>query len=115
MRQRTDIGLKIQDVKIGKRVYYYSWVNDHENPEGRPAVITGEVREVCGTLCCNIDIISSVVALSNLSEENVPAKRLTAQKRRPKARYQRFLELDGCWTDDFGEYIRCGMYKYVDD
>ena len=112
MRRRTDIGLKVQDVEIGKRVYYYSWVDDQENPKGEPAVITGGPCEVGGTLCCNIDICSGVVALSNLSEENVPERHLTAQQHRSKTRYQRFLELEG---DDFGEYIRNGWYKYLDD
>ncbi len=115
MKERQDIGLKVQDVKPGKRVFYYPWVSEQENPKGEPAMITGEACEVCGTLCCRIDIRSGVVALRNLSEENVPEKRLPARKRKAKSRYQRFLELDGCWTDDFREYIRNGWYKDVED
>ena len=107
----NNIGLKAQDIHIGKKVYYYSWCDEYENSEPLEATITGGVCEIGGTLCCNIDIRTSVVAIRNLSEEKYPKRRLTAKKRRAKSRYQRFLELDGCWTDDFGEYIRNGWYK----
>ena len=102
------IGLKVQDVCVGKHVYYYAWADEYENSKPEEAVITDGVCEIGGTLCCRIDIRSSVVALRNLSEERIPARHLPARKRRSKARYQRFLELDG---DDFGEYIRNGWYK----
>jgi len=115
MRERQDIGLKVQDVEIGKRVFYYPWVDELENSKGEPAVITSGPCEISGTLCCRIDIRSGVVALRNLSEENIPEKRLSAKKRRAKSRYQRFLELDGCWTDNFGEYIKNGWYKEVEN
>lgn len=109
------IGLKVQDVQVGKRVYYYSYVDKYCNSKPEPAVITSGPCEICGTLCCKIDIKSSVVALNNLSEECVPEKHLSAKKRRSKERYQRFLELDGCWTDDFGEFIKNGWYKDLEN
>ena len=97
------IGLRVQDVHPGKHVYYYAWVDEYENSEPVEAVITSGPCEVGGTLCCRIDVRSGVVALRNLSEERVEKCKMTSNKRRSKEHYQRFLELDGCWTDDFGE------------
>ena len=109
------IGLRPTDIEIGKRVYYYPVVGKFNNSKAEAAIIESDVCEICGTLCCKIDIRSSVVALDNLSEEEFPEKHLSSKKRRAKERYQRFLELDGCWTSDFGEYIKKGWYKDLED
>lgn len=63
------IGLNKNDIKIGKKVFYYSWVDDeHNHSEPQEAVITSEPYEMCGTVCCKIDICKSVVDIENLSE-----------------------------------------------
>jgi hypothetical protein len=112
MAKRRDIGLKVHDVEIGKRVYYYSYVGDFDNSEPLEATITGGPCEICGTLCCNIDIRTSVVALDNLSFERVEKKSLSAKKIRAKERYAKWEQADGTYDGiTFGEYLKYGLYK----
>lgn len=107
------IGIKVQDVQIGKRVFYYPFANKMENSEPEAAVITSEPIEMpSGTLCCMIDIRSSVVALSNLSETEYHERRLTSRQRRAKDRYAKYAYADGTYDGiSFGEYLKYGLYK----
>ena len=108
------IGLKPQDIAIGRRVYYYEYANRFENSEPEEAIITNGVVEVGGTLCCFINIRSSVVALSNLSMEKFPEKHMSAKKRRAKQRYADFIALDDCFGCTFGEYVKYRIYERVE-
>ena len=51
------------EIVKGKQVWYYPVLGESER---REAVITSEPFEMCGTICCMIDIISSVVDIDNL-------------------------------------------------
>ena len=53
------------EIKVGKKVWYYPILGGRERKE---AVITHETYEICGTTCCNIDIISSCVDIENIEE-----------------------------------------------
>ncbi len=57
--------MKKAKIEIGKKVWYYPILGGSERKE---AVITSEPYEMCGTVCCKIDIISSVVDIENLKE-----------------------------------------------
>ena len=57
--------MKKSKVGIGKKVWYYPILGGIDRKE---AVITGGPYEMCGTICCNIDIISSVVDIENIEE-----------------------------------------------
>ncbi len=54
-----------EDIKIGKKVWYYPIFGGTERKE---ATITSEPYEMCGTICCFINICSSVVDIENLEE-----------------------------------------------
>ena len=57
--------MNVEKIKVGKKVIYHPILNDKD---GEEAVITHGVFEVCGTLCCMINIRSSCVAIENLEE-----------------------------------------------
>lgn len=57
--------MKAQDIKIGKKVIYHPIIGDDY---GEEAVITGESYEICGTICCFIDIRSGCVDIEALEE-----------------------------------------------
>ena len=71
------IGLDKGEVSIGTKVYYYSWADPDtgEHAEPQEAVITSEAFGMCGTTCCNINILSSVVSIDNLSLRQYENKR----------------------------------------
>lgn len=54
-----------EDIIVGKKVWYYPILGGSKREE---AVITSEPFEMCGTVCCKIDIRSSVVDIENLEE-----------------------------------------------
>ena len=54
-----------EQIEIGKKVWYYPILGDSKREE---AVIKTEPYEMCGTVCCKIDIRSSVVDIENLEE-----------------------------------------------
>jgi hypothetical protein len=54
-----------EDIIVGKKVWYYPILGGSKREE---AVITSEPFEMCGTICCKIDIRSSVVDIENLEE-----------------------------------------------
>jgi len=60
--------MKKSDVEIGKKVWYYPIFGGTNRKE---AVITGGPYEMCGTVCCKIDIMASVVDIENLEEIKV--------------------------------------------
>lgn len=57
--------MKVQDVKIGKKVIYHPIIGDKK---GEKATITSEVYQMCGALCCKIDIRTGVVDIEALEE-----------------------------------------------
>lgn len=57
--------MKVQDIKVGKKVKYHPFLGDKMFEE---ATITSGPYEMCGTICCMIDIRSSCVAIQNLEE-----------------------------------------------
>lgn len=59
--------MKKSEIKIGKKVWYYPILGGSQRKE---AVITSEPYEMCGTVCCKIDIMASVVDIENLEERN---------------------------------------------
>lgn len=107
------IGIKVQDVKVGRKVFYYSYADDYWHSEPQEAVITSEPCEIGETLCCMISTQSSVVALSNLSFEKLPTfKPLNLGQRRAKERYHRYAHADGIYDGiSFGDYLRNRMYE----
>lgn len=54
-----------EEIIVGKKVWYYPILGGSKREE---AVITSEPFEMCGTVCCKIDIRSSVVDIENLEE-----------------------------------------------
>lgn len=54
-----------EQIGIGKKVWYYPILGGSERKE---AVITSGPYEMCGTVCCMIDIMSSCVDIENLKE-----------------------------------------------
>ena len=59
--------MKKKAIKIGMKVWYYLFLGGSER---KAAIITSEPYEMCGTTCCKIDIMSSVVDIDNLEERN---------------------------------------------
>lgn len=57
--------MKKEEIIIGTPVWYYPFLNCKEKKE---AVIINGPFEMCGTVCCKIDIISSVVCIDNLKK-----------------------------------------------
>lgn len=57
--------MKADKIKVGRSVWYYPILGGSKR---EPAVITGGPYEMCGTICCKIDIVSSVVDIDNLEE-----------------------------------------------
>ncbi len=57
--------MKKTNIGIGKKVWYYPVLGGSERKE---AVITGGPYDMCGTVCCKIDILSAVVDIENLKE-----------------------------------------------
>lgn len=112
METINNIGLKPQDIVVGKKVYYYSFVSECENSAPQEAVIRTGVHEIGGTLVCWIDTMAACVALSNLSFEPYPEKKLTAQQRTAKERYYKYVHGDGIYDGiSFGDYLKYKMYK----
>lgn len=106
------IGLKPQQIEVGKKVYYYAYADKYQNSEPKEATITNGVHEICGTLICWIDISTSCVALSNLSFECLPEKHLTARQIAAKERYAMYDQGDGVYDGiSFGEFLKCRMYE----
>lgn len=58
--------MKTNEIKIGKNVIYHPVIGSYEN--GKKAIITSDVFEICGTQCCNIDIMSGCVDIEALEE-----------------------------------------------
>ena len=104
------IGIKVQDVQVGRQVYYYSYAGQFTNSSPEKATITsGPVEMPSGELCCFIDIRKSLVALSNLSFECLPERHLTKKQLKSKERYQKYIHRDLDIT--FAEYLKWGLYK----
>ena len=59
--------MKKSQIEVGKKVWYYPIEGGSER---KAAVITSGPYEMCGTICCKIDILSSVVDIDNLKERN---------------------------------------------
>jgi hypothetical protein len=57
--------MKKEEIIVGTKVWYYSTLGDSKKEE---AVITSGPCEMCGTVCCGIDIRSSVVCIDNLEK-----------------------------------------------
>lgn len=57
--------MKKTKIEIGKKVWYYPILGGAER---KAAIITSQPYEMCGTTCCKIDIMSSVVDIDNLEE-----------------------------------------------
>jgi hypothetical protein len=54
-----------EEIIIGTPVWYYPILG---LPKKEEAVITSEPYEMCGTICCKINIRSSVVCIENLEK-----------------------------------------------
>ena len=54
-----------EEIIIGTPVLYYPILG---LPKKEEAVITSEPYEMCGTICCKINIRSSVVCIENLEK-----------------------------------------------
>lgn len=57
--------MKAKQIEIGKKVWYYPILGGSER---KKAVITGGPYVMCGTTCCNIDILGAVVCIDNLED-----------------------------------------------
>lgn len=58
--------MKVQDIQVGKKVKYHP---DLGSKRFEDAIITSGPYEICGSICCKIDIRSSVVDIENLEEQ----------------------------------------------
>ena len=105
------IGIKVQDVEVGKKVYYYPYADEFTNAEPKEAIITSGPHEICGSLVCWINVSSSCVSLDNLSFDYYKEQKLTRKKKRAKTRYSKWYNSDGEYDGiSFGEYIKYRMY-----
>ncbi len=59
--------MKKKSIRVGAKVWYYPILGAGER---KAAIITSEPFEMCGTTCCKINILSSVVDIDNLKERN---------------------------------------------
>jgi hypothetical protein len=57
--------MKVNEIVIGKKVYYHPIIGGTEKKE---ATITSEVFEIGGTPCCMVDSVSGCVAIEALTE-----------------------------------------------
>ena len=57
--------MNVQDVINGKKVIYHPIIGE---PYGENAVITSDVCNICGSLCCKIDIRPGYVDIEALEE-----------------------------------------------
>ena len=59
-----------ENIKIGKKVAYASFIDENGNPDCDliGCTITDGPFEMCGTTCCFVDRIKSCVAIDNLFE-----------------------------------------------
>jgi len=55
-----------EEIIVGTKVWYYPILGDSKREE---AVITSGPYEMCGTVCCKIDIRSSVICIDNLERQ----------------------------------------------
>ena len=55
--------MKVQDIKVGREVWYHPVIGGETR---KPAVITSEPYEMCGTICCMVDSVSGCVAIEAL-------------------------------------------------
>lgn len=58
--------MKKEEIIVGAKVWYYPILG---LPTKEEAVITSGPYEMCGTVCCKIDISSSVVCIDNLEKQ----------------------------------------------
>ena len=58
--------MKVNEIVIGKKVYYHPIIGGAEKKE---ATITSEVFEIGGTPCCMVDSVSGCVAIEALTEK----------------------------------------------
>ena len=106
------IGLKVQDIEIGKKAYYYAYADEYSNSGPKECVITSKPYEVCGSFVCWIDINSSCVSLDNLSFNYYKEQKLSSKKRKAKERYAKWINADGEYDGiPFVDYIKYQMYK----
>lgn len=56
--------MKKEQIKIGEKVWFYPILGEDER---EPAVITSDVKNVCGEDCCFIDCRRCVVSIENLT------------------------------------------------
>lgn len=94
------IGLNINDIEIGKEVYYYPWYDEitKENAEPIKTKITYGVRLISNINMCHVEDVSGAVALSHLSFNYIPKHVLTAKKRKSKERYAEYLRVADCYN-----------------
>lgn len=91
----------------GKKVWYYPVLGCSDR---KKAVITSEPRDVCGTTCCNINILSSVVSIENLEPR---LKRLKIQHT-SQEQGKRLLKLGiPKWSADLSYNKTYGEYAVV--
>lgn len=57
--------MEASEIAKGKKVWYYPIMGGKERKE---AIITSVPYAMCGTTCCKIDIMCSVVDIDNLKE-----------------------------------------------
>jgi hypothetical protein len=57
--------MEVNEIVIGKKVYYHPIIGGKEKKE---ATITSEVFEIGGTPCCMVDSVSGCVAIETLTE-----------------------------------------------
>lgn len=116
------IGIKVQDAKVGEEVYYYDWVDRPNRCHSEPVkttIIMGAYESSSGGLVCFVAGISGYVLLSHLSKKYYPAT--LVKLKASEKRYESYLSAD--FYNSFSDFLGIikptlngrpdGMVRYV--
>jgi len=97
-----DIGLRIQDIKDGDKVYYYLWISDNGNhSEPIEKTIKGSAFQNQNGICVFLNDYSGYVLTSHLSKQYFPEKYVKAKK--SSIKYNDYLHSE--YPDSFSDYL----------
>ena len=105
-----NIGLRIQDIKIGLQVYYYDWIDKPNRCHSEPikTTITHEAyQSSSGDIVCFVSDVSGYVLTSHLSTDYYKSNIVKLGK--SVKRYDEYLHAD--FYDSFSQFL--GIQKPV--
>lgn len=110
-KKSCNIGLYLQQIEIGKEVYYYSYISEYSRSKPlKTRIISNPWQLGCGEIVCKIDGVAGGVSINHLSFENLPEIKISNKKLIAKERYNDFLQISDCYNITFGEYLKNKYY-----